>query len=310
LYFGLLTFTRSHSNVRNKLVFYCCSRFVPPPGYHAEDVFFSRAVQLLNARPAEDDGTVAHLDSQFHDPVQQPLIASPLLLSSNNDSIISSSLLKSRKSSSSSSRGSAGRVVEAYRANLSLSLLLQMRALGRPLVGPYNSSSSIPTKTDTATATAAGRVAEAAIHATRQRDTTENDDLVLWSTLPSEQEWAAALRKYPSGKRLEPLPFPTTRVPPLHVALAFALRAGPGKGSHGAWRSRTSSKNGSSNSGSRNSGSSSDSSWSSEKEGSSYLPLPLGFHQCESYPSNPLPSADFVSACHGVDAILGDLQIG
>lgn len=226
-----------------------------------------------------------HTEQQRHHGLKrQPLISSSLPLRSRSSRV-----------------GSAAHVVEAYRANLSLSLLLQMRALGRPLVGPYNSSRSIPTKTDTTTA--AGGVTEASINATRERNISVKYDLELWSPLPSVQQWAAALRKYPSGKRLEPLPFTTARVPPLHVALAFALRAGPGKGSHGTWRSRTSSDSGSKSS---DSSSSSGSSWSSEKEGSPFLPLPLGFHQCESYPSNPLPSADFVSACRGVDMVFGD----
>jgi len=229
-----------------------------------------------------------------------------------SSSLPSSSTTSSTTSKSSSSSGTEA-VIQEFRANFSLSLLLQMNALGKPLMGPYNStgssSSSVPSATAVAAAIAETAAAGADIttpknYIHRQSIMEENEGNALWSPLPSSQGWATALRRYPLGKRLEPLPFIATRVPPLHVALAFALRAGPGKNSHGAWRSIDNGKGSGSGASIESTGS------RSRNDEVPLLALPLGFHQCESYPSNPLPSPAFVAACRGVGAVLENFNEG
>jgi hypothetical protein len=200
--------------------------------------------------------------------------------------------------------------VETFRANLSLSLLLQMRALGRPLEPPYNNSqapkgvartpepkpllpqpaSRVPTApTNTSPTNRTGRIAAG----------------LVWSPLPSALAWAAALDAHPLGRRLEPWPFASNRVPPHGAALALALRAGPGDGSHSAWQS-----SGRTNGRERRveAGGGIRAGGVGGRDDKKPRPLPLGFHRCESNPGNPGPSAAFIAACRGVAAVLASLD--
>ena len=162
-------------------------------GYHAEDVFFSRAVRLLNAK------------------------ANARAPAPGSASGLAPGLAPGRAAADAAAAvavADAAAVVGAHRSNFTLALLMQMVALGKQLPEPYarlqrmqpaaaagNEDGAPPAASAVAAAPASALGATAALEPVRRAG----------HLMPSVASVAAALAIHPRGLRLSPYLFDSDR---------------------------------------------------------------------------------------------------